>query len=142
VSKLKVGIVALLALLLVAIPSAASAAGKFTSSKSASQSVTTDVLQPPTNLKFTCLNSGGRITVTWTVADTYTTGYTITGTYQGQSQSVTFVGTAASYSPAQTDVPQNTTITLKANYIKAFGSGTTAWTSAVSAPLLINKDCP
>jgi hypothetical protein len=145
VSKIKTGFVALLALLLVAIPASASA--KFTPKvkPTAALSIATDTLAPPTGLAFTCVNRGGEINLTWTTSSdtSYATGYTITGTYSGASQSLPVTpATAHTYTPAGYDVPQGTVITMTTDYFKTIGSKTTAWSSVQSVSLTINKNCP
>lgn len=131
-NRLKSAFVALLALLVVGVPAVASAS--FKSTPSAALSVTTDTLSAPTNLKFTCVGSGGRITLTWTItSDLYATGYTITGTYSGQSQSMPVAPRTATRITPDIDVPQNTTITMVSVY--------RSWTSANSMTLPINKNC-
>jgi hypothetical protein len=143
VSRYKVAFVALLALFLVCIPAVADA--KFTNKLPAtkSQSVSTDTLAPPTGLRFTCFGSGGKITLSWTAtADTtYATGYTITGTYGGSSQSVPVTPATATSNTPNYDVPINTSITMTTDYIKTIGTKTTNWSSVSTASLLINRDC-
>lgn len=144
-SKVKTLFVALLALLLVAAP--ASAWAKFTPKvkPAAALLLTADTLSPPTALAFTCVGRNGEINLSWTAtADTsYATGYTITGTYSGAAQSLPVTpATAHAYSPAGYDVPQGTVITMTTDYFKTIGGKTTVWTSAQSASLTINKNCP
>ena len=58
--------------------SAAAAYAAFTSGASAAQSVSTNTLQPPTNLQGTVAGSCKKVTLTWTgSASAFATGYTI-----------------------------------------------------------------
>jgi len=58
--------------------SAAAAYATFASGASAGQSVSTDTLQPPTNLQGTVASSCKKVTLTWTgSASAFATGYTI-----------------------------------------------------------------
>ena len=61
-----------------ALLSAAAAYATFTSGASAGQSVSTNTLQPPTNLQSTVASSCKKVTLTWTgSASAFATGYTI-----------------------------------------------------------------
>jgi hypothetical protein len=61
-----------------ALFSAAAAYAAFTSGDSAAQSVSTNTLQPPTNLQGTVASSCKKVTLTWTgSASAFATGYTI-----------------------------------------------------------------
>jgi hypothetical protein len=61
-----------------ALISAAAAYATFTSGASAAQSVSTNTLQPPTNLQGTVASSCKKVTLTWTgSASAFATGYTI-----------------------------------------------------------------
>jgi hypothetical protein len=143
VSRYKVAFVALLALLIVCIPAVADA--RFTNKQPVTrgQQMSTDTLAAPTGLKFTCLGSGGKIVLSWiaTADTTYATGYTITGTYSGSSQSVSISPATATTNTPNYDVPQNTTITMTTDYIKTVGTKTTNWSSVATGALLINRDC-
>jgi hypothetical protein len=61
-----------------ALLSAAAAYAAFTSGDSAAQSVSTNTLQPPTNLQGAVASSCKKVTLTWTgSASAFATGYTI-----------------------------------------------------------------
>jgi len=61
-----------------ALLSAAAAYATFTSGASAAQSVSTNTLQPPTNLQGTVASSCKKVTLTWTgSASAFATGYTV-----------------------------------------------------------------
>jgi hypothetical protein len=126
--------VALLALLLAAIPAAASA--KFTRvTMPAAMSITSDILSPPTNMKVTCFGSGGRIKLTWTItADTYASGYLVYGKYSGTEYSETVPGTrtVATYAPADS-VPSGTIVTM-ASYYKSWTSARTTAVTTGTCP--------
>ena len=76
---MRLRILTLLALVCAAaLVSAAAAYAAFTSSASAAQSISTNTLQPPTNLQGTVASSCKKVTLTWTgSASAFATGYTI-----------------------------------------------------------------
>ncbi len=126
--------VALLALLLAAIPAAASA--KFTRvTAPAAMSITSDTLSAPSNMKVTCYGSGGRIKITWTITtDTYASGYLVYGKYSGAEYSETVPGTrtVTSYVPPDS-VPAGTIVTM-ASYYQSWTSVRTTAVTTVGCP--------
>ena len=126
--------VGLLTLLLIAIPAVASA--QFRGAASAGLSVSTDTLNPPTNMQVTCRGNGQSLTITWTVTtDTYASGYILYGSLLGVEHSQTVPGgrTATSYQPSVLAFPAGTVITMASYY--------QGWTSARTPGATVPLTC-
>lgn len=121
----------LLVVLAVVALSAMPAEAKFLPSASASTSVSSAVLNPPTNLKVTthCSILGSTATLSWTpTTPSYATGYTRTYTMNGgasQQASGTIAGTATS---------TTFSINILTTYTTALTSTYGSWTSQPSPP--------
>jgi hypothetical protein len=134
VTAVRAAFVGLLTLALIAIPAVASA--QFRGSASAGLSVSTDTLNPPTNMQVICRGSGQPLTVTWTITtDTYASGYILYGSTLGVEHSVTVPGgrTATSYQPSIVAFPPGTVITMASYY--------QGWTSARTPGSTVPLNC-
>ena len=120
---------------LATLATAGPARAAFTTGASAALPVSSAVLLPPTGLSVTCFGSDQRVTISWTrSASAFATGYTVTGNWSGNWQSVTVPGGSTStVSPDQTGVPAGTSVYLVASY--------DAWLSAPSASVT-TPACP
>jgi hypothetical protein len=128
-TRSRVAFVAVLALLLVAVPAVADA--KFARTSSASTAVKADTLAPPTNVRVRCNYSPVGLTISWTpTADTYATGYTITGRYGGSQLDQDITGRTTTSYTYNGSVPDGSTLTMVSTYRN--------WSSASTTPITIN----
>lgn len=102
---------------------AAAAYAAFTSGASAAQSVSTDVLQPPTGVNATVAVNCKKATVTWTSsASTFETGYTV---QRNGTTIATVSATTTSYADSTVARTTQYTYTVLATY-QQWSSGATA----------------
>jgi hypothetical protein len=131
-ARARVAFVAVLAAALVCVPAAAFA--KFTSSKSASTTVSSDTLAAPTGLAVKCSAPNQRATITWTAtADTYATGYVVYAASGSTESSQNVSG--------RTTVSYTSTIVVPAGSIITMVSVYRGWTSARSASVTAPSNC-
>jgi hypothetical protein len=126
--------VGVLTLLLIAIPATASA--KFSGAATAALTVSSDTLDPPTNMRITCHGNGQPPTVSWTItSDTYASGYVLFRSYLGVEHSEIVPGgrTATSYQPDQNNYPGGTVVTMASYY--------QGWTSARTQSATVPNNC-
>jgi hypothetical protein len=108
----------------IALVSAAAAYSAFTSSSSAAQSVSTQTLQPPTNVIGTVAANCKSVTVTWTgSASAFETGYTV---QRNGTTITTLAATATSFTDSTTARHTQYTYTVLATYQQ--------WSSGAAAP--------
>lgn len=135
-SKVKVGFVALLALLLTAVPAVADA--KFTAKvkPAAAISITSDILNPPTPTTtkpvVSCISGDTR--VAWNITpDTYADGYTLYGKYGTYAEVAIDVSGRTTLSYTYPDaVPSGTVISVVATKANWTSVRTPSYTTTVN----------
>lgn len=130
-SRMRVAFVAVLALLFVAVPAIADAG--FSSAATRSQSISTDTIAPPTNVRVTC--SGNKATVTWTITTAvYAAGYIYYSKVGSTENSQSVSGrTTATLKPPTISTPTGAIVTMVSVYRN--------WTSVRSAAFTVPTGC-
>jgi len=131
VSRKRVAFVAFLALLLVAVPAIADAG--FSSAATGSQSISTDTIAPPTNVRVTC--AANKAKVTWTITTAvYAAGYIYYSKVGSTENSQTVSGrTTSSLNPPTISTPTGAIVTMVSFYHN--------WTSVRSAAVTVRLGC-